>query len=589
MRRSTSAAAAPAPAPTAAPSWREGGRALLALLLVALALKLAAALTVEDGDLLAKYPTSDAQYYVERARGLLGLQADPLAHEPYHLPPLYPWVLASVPGVQTGSWVGVRVLQALAGTLALAGVYRLARRRLSRTAALVAVGLVALYAPLTFYETRLLGDSLAFDLLVGLLVAADALADRGGAWRAALVGALTGLVCLLRPQALLLVPALAVWAATLPRRPWLPLLLAAAATIAPATLHNWRSSGEFIVVSDNGGVNLWLANTGPVSGTFTTVDPAFGDIAMQSRAAQAEAESEAGRPLQPGEVSSWLSRAALAEVAAHPGVFLQRVGQRALALIESFETDVTCFPAVEIGLSPVLRLLVLPFGVLLGLWAAAGWLGARLARAPRLPALAVALMVVGTALLFFHYSRFRLPLVPLLAIGGAATWDRLRAGPVAPGRIAGALVAGVGVAALSLLPAPHHATTRANGWTSIGNARLSNLHGRDVAGAALALAEAERALAESPGFVRAELLAARACLPLGRLAEAQRHVDAVLAAEPDYPQALVQLALIKAIDAPDNPHRDPAGARALLARLRPMVAQDPSIAPGVELLEQMLR
>jgi len=150
-------------------------------------------------------------------------------------------------------------------------------------------------------------------------------------------------------------------------------------------------------------------------------------------------------------------------------------------------------------------------------------------------------------------------------------------------------VAGVGVAALSLLPAPHHATTRANGWTSIGNARLSNLHGRDVAGAALALAEAERALAESPGFVRAELLAARACLPLGRLAEAQRHVDAVLAAEPDYPQALVQLALIKAIDVPDNPHRDVAGARALLERLRPMVARDPSIAQGVALLEQMLR
>ena len=587
--RANSTSAAAALAPTAAPSWREGGRPLLALLVVALLLKLAAALSVEDGDLLAKHPTSDAQFYVERARGLLGLQADPLASQTYHLPPLYPWVLAAVPGVQTGSWAGVRVLQAVAGTLALAGVYRLARRRLSRTAALLAVGLVALYAPLTFYETRLLGDSLAFDLLVGLLVAADALADRGGAWRAALVGALAGLVCLLRPQALLLVPVLAVWAATLPRRPWWPLLLAAAATIAPATLHNWRASGELILVSDNGGVNLWLANAGPVSGTFSTADPAFGDIAVQARSAQAVAESQAGHALKPGAVSSWLTRAALAEIAAHPGVFLQRVGQRALALVESFETDVTCFPAVEIGLVPVLRMLVLPFGVLLGLWAAAGWLGARPGRAPRLPGLAVAVMVVGTALLFFHYSRFRLPLVPLLAIGAAASWDRLRAAPVGRARLAGAAAAAAGVAALSWLPAPHHATTRANAWTSIGNARLSNLRGRDVAGAQQALAEAERALAESPGFVRAELLAARACLPLGRLDEAHRHVDAVLAAEPDYPQALVQLALIKAIDAPDNPHHDPAGARALLERLRPMAAQDPSIAEGVALLEQMLR
>jgi 4-amino-4-deoxy-L-arabinose transferase-like glycosyltransferase len=193
-------------------------------------------------------------------------------------------VLASVPGVQTGSWVGVRVLQALAGTLALAGVYRLARRRLSRTAALVAVGLVALYAPLTFYETRLLGDSLAFDLLVGLLVAADALADRGGAWRAALVGALTGLVCLLRPQALLLVPALAAWAATLPRRPWLPLLLAAAATIAPATLHNLAQQRRAHRRQRQRRRESLAGQHRPVSGTFTTVDPAFGDIAMQARA-----------------------------------------------------------------------------------------------------------------------------------------------------------------------------------------------------------------------------------------------------------------------------------------------------------------
>jgi len=130
---------------------RAGGRPLLALLLVALAIKLAAALTAQDDDPLAALPTSDARYYVDRALGLMGLAADPLARQPYHLPPLYPWVLATVPGVQDGSWTGVRVLQALAGTLALAGVYTLARRRVSRTGALIAVGLTALYAPLTFY------------------------------------------------------------------------------------------------------------------------------------------------------------------------------------------------------------------------------------------------------------------------------------------------------------------------------------------------------------------------------------------------------------------------------------------------------
>jgi len=567
---------------------RAGGRPLLALLLVALAIKLAAALTAQDDDPLAALPTSDARYYVDRALGLMGLAADPLARQPYHLPPLYPWVLATVPGVQDGSWTGVRVLQALAGTLALAGVYTLARRRVSRTGALIAVGLTALYAPLTFYETRLLGDSLAFDLLVGMLVAADALADRGGVGRAALVGLLTGLVCLLRPQALLLVPVLALWAARLPRRPWAPLLLAAAATIAPATLHNWRTSGDLILISDNGGVNLWLANTGPLSGTFTTADPAFGDIAVQAQSARSVAERQAGRPLSPGEVSSWMSRAALGEIASKPGVFLQRVLLRARALIESFETDVACFPAVEMELVPVLRWMLLPFGLLLGLWVAAGLLGGRAAKAPLLPALAVAGMVALTALLFFHYSRFRLPLVPLLALGAASGWDRLRAGGVPLPRALTAAAAVLAVAAVSVLPSPHHASTRAAAWTSIADTRLSHLQGQDVAGAERALAEARRALEESPGFVRAHLVAARASLPLQRWEDVQRHLEPVLAAVPDHPPALLALAWLLAIQAPDNPYKDLEGAKTLIRRLQPLAENDPTLRAGLEPLLPLL-
>lgn len=575
--------------PTAGVTLREGGRPLLLLLLAALAIKLLVALAAPADDPLAATPTSDARYYVDRALGLLGVQADPLARQTYHLPPLYPWVLAAVPGVGQAEFLGVRLLQAVVGTAALVGVYLLARRRVSSAASLIAVGLTALYGPLTFYETRLLGDSLAFALLVGVLVAADALADRGGAWRAALVGAITGLTCLLRPQALLLVPVLAIWTATLPRRPWPALLVAAAVVIAPATLHNWRASGELIPISDNGGVNLWLANTGPLSGTFATQEMAFGDIAVQAQSARAAAETLAGRTLAPGEVSSTLSRAALAEITAHPGTFLQRVGLRARALIESFETDVTCFPSIEMGLIPPLAPLALPFGLLLGLCAAAVVLGARLQAAPRLPAIAVAAMVVGTALVFFHYSRFRLPLVPLLAIGAASIWDRVRSAPpirFARGAAAGAALSGA--VALSLLPAPHHAPTRANAWTSIGNARLSSLQGHDVEGAQRALDDAERALVELPGFLRAEMLAARACLPLGRFAEAKQHDEAVLAVAPDYPDALLNLAWVHAVDVPDNSCFDEPKARALVEKLKRMAERDPALAAQLAPLESHL-
>ena len=38
------------------------------------------------------------RYYMDRALGLLGRQDDPFSRQPYHLPPLYPYVLRMVPG-----------------------------------------------------------------------------------------------------------------------------------------------------------------------------------------------------------------------------------------------------------------------------------------------------------------------------------------------------------------------------------------------------------------------------------------------------------------------------------------------------------
>jgi hypothetical protein len=519
------------PAPADAPPWasvgallRDGGRPLALLLLVALLLKLAVALAAPAHDPLAAHPTSDARYYLDRALGLAGASDDPLADEAYHLPPLYPWLLALVPGVTEGELGGVRVAQALVGTALLAGVYVLARRRLSRAAALLAAGLVLFYGPLTFYETRLLGDSLACALLVGLLVAADAFSDRGGAGRAAALGLLTGLSALLRPQALLLAPVLFVWTVRRERRAGFVLAGSAALVLLPSVLHNARASGDLIFVSDNGGVNLWLAQTGPPSGTFMAMDEAFGDIAGQAGAARAVAEQLAGRPLSAGEVSGTLARAALLSMLEQPGDFLERVAWRARALLESVETDVVCFPDVEGPLIPPLQPLALPFGALLGLAVGAWLLGGRMASAPRLPALALAGMVVATALLFFHYSRFRLPVVPLLAIVAASGWDRVRQGPV--GLVRG-VAAGAALAfcvGLGTLPAPHHAPMLANAWTSLGAARLAAVQPGDLTAVRIAHQDAQVALTEKPGFVRALMLAARTSMLLGLYEESRRHV-----------------------------------------------------------------
>jgi len=585
---------------------KDGGRPLAALLALALGIKLLAVAAALDDDPLARHPMSDARYYLDRALGLRGVLEDPVADEPHHLPPLYPHVLALFGGIERGELAGPMVLQAVAGTLLLAALFVWTRRRGGRAAGWIAVALALAYWPLTFFETKLLGDSLACALLVVSLVAADATLARGRVAPALLLGVLAGAAALLRPQVLLYAAALVAWLAWRRRgRAALATALAAALTIAPATLHNLRASGDLVLVSDNGGVNLWLANTGPVSGTFATGDERFGDIARQARVAREVAREASGRTLSAGEVSAHFREAALDTILADPATFARRVLRRALALVEHFETGIVAIPEIERRTIAPLAILPLRFDWLLAAAAALAVLGVVPRRggtrdAPRapdaVPAWALAGMVVVTTLAFFHYSRFRLPLVPCLAATVGLGVERLATGWRGAGPRLGlargvlALTAAAGVVGLAHLPAPHHDFTRANGWLSLGRARLSVARRGDLEAVRRALAEAERALALAPGFVRAELLAADAHMLLGEFDAAAAALDRIEAATPGYAPALVARAWLHATPARDNPHHDPARARRLAARVRLSAAAsgDARVLASLQDLERYL-
>lgn len=544
--------------PTSVPALvRDGGRGLAALLVVVALVKLIVLADHEANDPLADHLTSDQAYYVERAQGLAGAIDDPRADEPYHLPPLYPAFLSLHPGIEQRDGTAPRVTQVLAGIAALAGIYAFARRRTERLGALVATGLVAAYGPITFFELKLLGDTLAYDLLVALLVAADAWHARPAPWRAGLAGALTGATALLRPQALLLGVLLAPWFLRRDRRSGAAFLVAFALLLVPSAAHNMATSGDLILVSDNGGVNLWLANgeDAPLSGTFATDDPNFGDIATQADAARTRAERDVGEPLSAGEVSAYFRGRALDAIVDAPETFVRRLGLRSAALVESFQTGIVAVPQTEREAVAPLAVLALPFGVLLALAAAAclllgprPWV-LRPPEGPRpswVPTLAVLAMVVVTTLAFFHYERFRLIAVPPAATLVGMAVDRIvRRRGAHPARAGGALLVAGLVVWISSLDAPHHAPTLANGYTSLGDAVLADAAAAGMAGdpaRAVALAEraqdyVERALEHQPGFVRALLLGVRASLSAGDVDDARRFLDRLDEVAPGLPDA----------------------------------------------------
>ena len=251
-------------------------------------------------------------------------------------PPGYPLVLALVYGLFGERDAAAQIFQAVCDSLAAALVFLVAAELLPFGAALVAGALAALAPQFCWNSLMLLPDTLAvLPVLLAAYLLLRAPAGRG-ALKALGAGALVGLSCWLRANALLLAPFLALFAPLLfargaRLRPALALVGGALLAVAPLTLRNAVVFGHFIPVSLGAGQTL-------VEG-IADYDPArrFGLPGTDMELMRMEAE-EHGRPdyaatlFGPEAVARdrERTRRALAVIRAHPfwfaGVMLRRAG-----------------------------------------------------------------------------------------------------------------------------------------------------------------------------------------------------------------------------------------------------------------------
>jgi 4-amino-4-deoxy-L-arabinose transferase-like glycosyltransferase len=231
------------------------------LLLAALAIRLAFVFATPGYELV-----HDARDYDRHAASLAAGDGYALAlgRPTAFRPPGYPYLLAGVytlAGVDTRNdpdgILAARLAGALLGTLVVALIGVLAAQLWGRRAALVAMGLAAIYVPLILVGAAVMSETLFVALLLATLVAA--LAHRRSRHRyrlALLAGVLAGLAILTRANAavLLLPLGLAVWDAR-PRfgvralAPPVALFVAAILVVAPWTVRNQVVFGTFVPVS----------------------------------------------------------------------------------------------------------------------------------------------------------------------------------------------------------------------------------------------------------------------------------------------------------------------------------------------------
>ena len=409
---------------------------------------------------LGLYPVLDGREHLELARRIASGE---LPQEPFYRAPLYAAAL---------SWLikaGVTPASLPFAARAVNGVLHLfsttlvglisARLWRSHVAAAISALLFGMNPVVLHFAADPLDLTFAVSLLLGALncllrAGLPAAAHRRG-WLIA--GALLlAAAVLARPQMLPLLPVFVICAGWPQPRHW-PLDLAAmlmpmALVLGAMGLVNEQLGGVFRILPWQSAYNLWAANGPGANGRYFVQTRRIAVYADGTNPARIESERQY-RADNPGAPDDWASMSrywnarTLAAVRTAPQRWLRLESEKLWYLLNNFEQyDIKTYH-VHKAASPWLRWNPLGWTVLLTV--AAGALGSR-RPSPAVATVGWFVLAYGGGLLLGYVNaRFRLPLVPLLAIlGGGVAW---RPPPIA--LLRGAALA-LPLALMSLLPLP---------------------------------------------------------------------------------------------------------------------------------------
>lgn len=375
---------------------------------------------LHDHPLLQPDPTLDSGFYAGLASRVASGDLA-LGPGPFVVSPLYAYVLGVLFALSGGSLLFAKVVQIVLGAAAVVLVFETARATLPRRAAFLAAGFVALAGVVAFHEALILQTALDPALTAFLCWALVRARSEGPrAWL--LAGLALGLLALNRPNAILLAPLLATYALFpgLALRRALAFAGGVALALAPATLRNLAVSGEPILISSHGGLNLFIGNNPGADGTYRSVPGITPSIAGQARDTRRVAEAEAGRTLSEREVSAHFTAKSVTFARERPGAFLRLLARKVSYVLSREEVPLNFSFSWYRREIPLLRLLfvgpvlLVPLG-LAGLFA--------LPREFRALFVLVASGLALSVAAFFVATRYLVPLYVVLAIPAGAAVD----------------------------------------------------------------------------------------------------------------------------------------------------------------------
>jgi 4-amino-4-deoxy-L-arabinose transferase-like glycosyltransferase len=395
---------------------------LIIILLLALTIRLIHWMDVQEDPFIA-HLVMDSEEYDRWAKEIAG--GSWLGSEVFFQAPLYPYFLAVVYSLFGHSLDAVYLIQIFISLLGIYALYRAGKKLAGEKIGLAAAALSALYGVFVFYDVQLLKESLAVTLVCLLLWILAEARERKGWTLWIWAGVVCGFLSLLRENMLLIVPFLLLLAIRPSEgffaflRRGVALVLGTVLILLPVAFRNWKVGGNFLPTTFQGGVNFYIGNNPRANGTYQPLSPGKQVPAYERTEPVRLAEKEAGRQLEPYEVSNFWLRKSLDWAKKNPADFLKLQAKKIQMFWSWYEwPDAVDYYYIK-KTSVIYKLPLFEFGsisflALIGLWFVRG----RLDRF--FPVLLFIGMWMASTAIFFLFSRYRLPAVPGLILMGAA-------------------------------------------------------------------------------------------------------------------------------------------------------------------------
>lgn len=391
------------------------------ILIIALLLRLGHWLAVHHQPFFAQL-IMDSHEYDRWAQEIAG--GAWLGSEVFFQAPLYPYLVAVLYKTFGHNLDMVYIMQILLAVAGCYALYRAGRRIAGENVGLAAAALSAIYAVFIFYDVQILKESLAVTTVCFLLwVLAEAReSQKSGQWF--LAGMLCGGLSLLRENMLLVVLFLLFLPFCARQRLSFyllksgALLLGVFLVLTPVAIRNRAVGGVFLPTTFQGGVNFYIGNNPRANGSYQPIVPGKQIPSYERSEPIRLAEQDLGRKLTPVEVSSYWLKKSFSWIKKDPFRFIRLQFKKMFMFWSWYEwPDAVDYYYVKTR-SPVLNIPLFEFGgvfilMIMGIWMY------RKGLASFAPALLFVLAWMISTVIFFLFSRYRLPCMPALMLFSA--------------------------------------------------------------------------------------------------------------------------------------------------------------------------